>query len=84
MVEQGITSMVEGFNSIGNFIYEIIRKPYAMYFISLFFFTLLIVTIIKTALKRVPLFEGSGDSIVNPQGNIIAWCIGLLSSLSLG
>jgi len=84
MVDPGITDMMEGFETLGQFIHEIFNSPYALFFVVMAVITVLFAFIFKLLLSKIPMFEGTGDKKVNSFGNVISWCLSLLAVISIG
>jgi hypothetical protein len=84
MVDQGITDMVDGFKTLGEFIHKIFESDYALYFIVLATLIIMFTYIFKMLLSKMPMFEGTGDQKVNSFGNVISWCLSLLAIISIG
>lgn len=78
--------MWDGFNVLGEFISGLFKSEntLALYFVVLLLMTVVIWSILKVILSKVPIFKGEGDATLNAPGNIIAWCISLLTIISIG
>jgi hypothetical protein len=83
MADSGVNSLIDGFKTLGDLISGIFKNEHALFFVTLAVFLILIYTLIKAVLKKIPFFEG-GDNSVNTQGNVVAWCLALLSVISIG
>jgi len=84
MAGEDFGELLEGFDMLGQLVEGITRSEYAMYFLVLTVISVLFATLLRALLSKVPMFEGEGDKKVNGFGNTIAWCISLLSVMSIG
>lgn len=75
-------ALIEAIDSLGQLVADIHKSEYAMYVLTLSILCFLLVTILKVVLKKIPIFSEGED--VNKYGNIVAWCISLLSILGIG
>ena len=78
-----VGEMVEGFHTIGEFLNKVFKDKYAMYFLVLLTLWLLLNSLLKALLKKIPMFEGDGDRPVNAQGSVVAGTISLLMVLGI-
>lgn len=76
--------LAEGLGQFGQMFEAIFKNEYAVYFIVLFILALMINSLLKKLLSKIPIFEGDGDREVNKSGNVISWCISILCIISLG
>lgn len=81
-----VDQLFEAFNKLGQLVGGFFQSEnqYALFFVTLFVITILVYTILKTLLAKIPLFKGDGDRVVNTQGNVVAWCLALLGTISIG
>jgi hypothetical protein len=83
-VDSGFKQLAGGLENLGSGIRAIITKEDAAFFIVMVILSILFATLYKALLKKIPLFEGSGDTPVNSSGNVVAWCLSLLSVFAIG
>jgi hypothetical protein len=79
-----IKDMSDGLAYIGEFLKQIMSDENAMLFLVLGIIALMLATLLRKLLGKIPLFEPQGDLPCNGQGTVIAWCMSLLSVLSIG
>jgi hypothetical protein len=79
-----ITEMKDGLAYIGKFLELVMNDENAMLFVVLTILVLMLATLLRRMLGKLPLFQADGDLPCNSQGTIIAWCMSLLCVISLG
>ncbi|MFT4303301.1 MAG: hypothetical protein ACMXYG_01940 [Candidatus Woesearchaeota archaeon] len=82
--DPAINDLIEGIRILGEFVKGIFQNEMALFFVLLTILTIMIWNLVRILLSRVPVFKGSEQNTVNSQGNIVAWCISLLSVISIG
>ena len=77
-------SLEQGFGSLGELLYQIFRNEMAMYFVVLVVVFILINSVLRGLLSKIPFFGGTGDRTVNAQGSVVSVCLALLMVIAIG
>jgi hypothetical protein len=81
---QDITDLKDSLAYFGKFLELVMKDENAMLFLVLLIVALMLATLLRKLLGKIPIFQGEGDAPCNGQGTIIAWCMTLLTVLSIG
>lgn len=84
MQDNNLYQLVEGFDMLGEFLAFLFQSEQSMYFLVLVIFAVMFKYLLTGLMKKLPMFEGSGDRDLNTSGSVVAWCISLLSVMAIG